>query len=144
MNLISVLPHDEYEDSTREGRVISGGSDAPTPTRSWPCYVTKGHHDIGNEIRKKHEVIMAPRRNRLPSFSAFYAHQHDLMPAIKRQKGGKEMLFVTNLIVNFQFEEHSLAGLSSSPHAWEWEIPSSLHTRFLNQVLGMPSPQKWC
>lgn len=72
---------------------------------------------------------MAPRQNRLPSFLAFYTYQRDLMPAIGRQKGGREMLFVTNLILNCQFEEHSLAGLNSSPHAW-------------NQVLGMPSPQK--
>lgn len=119
MNLLSILPHDESEHSTREGRVIPGGSDAPTPTRSWPCYVTKEHHDIGNENRKKDEVIMAPRWNRLPSFSAFYAYQHDLMPAIRSHKSGREMLFVTNLILNFQFEEHSLAGLNSSPHAWE-------------------------
>lgn len=83
MNLLCILPHDESEHSTREGRVISAGSDAPTPTRSWPCYVTKEHHDIGNENRKKDEVIMVPRWNRLPSFSAFYMYQHNLMPAIR-------------------------------------------------------------
>lgn len=119
-----------------------GNQMSPTPTRSWPCYVTKEHHDVGNENRKKDEVIMAPRWNRLPPFSAFYAYQHDLMPAIRRQKGGREILFVTHLILNFQFEEHSLAGLNSSLHAWERVISSSLHTRSLNQVLGMPSPQK--
>lgn len=82
--------------------------------------VSEEHPDIANVTHKKDKAIEASAgKNGLPLSLVCYAYRHDPIPGSRRQMNEREELFVTNLILNFQFEEHSCAGLTSSSHAWE-------------------------